>query len=155
MNTEWKRQIEAFHRLHGPECFSEGTVLYYKTGAFRETSPPGVLAPPPKGDTVEGEHELALAKLKFYRLKLEAAVRAFDEMNSFLAYSSPIEPEAELLRLKARKAAVDYARKLHRQAEAAVANTRRGKANAAAELEREMDRERFSAFQRKRQSIRI
>src|SRR4051812_13652536 len=113
MKTEWQKQVAAFHNLHGPECYREGTVVYYQTGAFRETTPPGVLAPPPAGDTVESEYELALAKLKFYRLKLEDAVQKFDQMNTFLAHSSPIEPEAELLRLSARKKAVTYARELH------------------------------------------
>lgn len=148
-------KIGEFHKRHGPESYNDGSVIVYADGAYRDINPLGILADPPTPDTVEGEYLLAHRKLQFTQLKLKAAVREFDELNTRLAHCIPADEEAELAKLKRLKDHVDACKELVTAAEDAVANTRHGKHQADMRRQQEEEQVKWKEFQSRRREIRV
>ncbi|MHC1763747.1 MAG: hypothetical protein AB9869_05485 [Verrucomicrobiia bacterium] len=150
-------KMEAFHQAHGGECYRDpkNNRLYYSDGAVLDDYAGGSFYFPPDPSTEEGEYRLACLKLKFAQLKLKRAVREFDDLNTHLAHSLPGDPDAALEKLKRLQGVVEERKKLVAQAEEALANTRRGKAQAQARREQEEENRRILEWQSRRAAIRI
>jgi hypothetical protein len=149
------RQIRRFHARHGGICFPDGAgFLVYPNGAFREIGPAGVLAEPLPEDTPENEHTNARNVLKFYRLKLKAAVRDFDNLNEALSAMVPDDENEALTKLQILQGQVLVAKREVKAAEKKLAGTELAKRHRLAEEEK-LEEEERQAFQEKRRAIRI
>lgn len=155
MDTGLKEKVAAFDRKQGSECYSDGEFLYFRTGAYREIDPRGLWAEPPNTTTEEGEYEKAKNILKFFQLRLKAAVTEFDELNTRLAYTLPMNPEAEIEKLKDLAGVVETRKSELVKAETALENTRIGKARKLFLQARIEELERIERFQKQRRAIRI
>jgi len=148
-------KVAAFHKRHGPESYSDGSCVYYADGAFRDCDPIGVLAEPHPTDTPVNEWMGALCKRKFYRLKVESAIKQFDILNTRLANVCPADPDAELVKLKQLGKEVEHCKALLAKAEEDVANTRWGRQQAEKHLQRQEQEEAMANFQAKRRQLRV
>jgi|GEM_PF-6723121 hypothetical protein len=148
-------KVRAFEERHGSEKYSDGAAWFYADGAMRDMNPIGILMEPPDSGTDEGEYKMALHKLKFAQLKLQTAVSEFDQLNTRLAHTIPMDPDADLAELKRLAKVVESRKKLVTEAEEGVANTRWGRRRAELRRADEEQRQRMADFNEKRRSIRV
>jgi hypothetical protein len=150
--------IRAFHAKHGPECYADDYATFYKDGSYRENAQPyGILFDATTRDMrrPDLEYEVYSNIVKFYRLKLEEAVRQFDDLNTKLAHSIPADPDADLAELKRLQGVVQERKQELAEAEAALQQTSWGRARAARVRSDAEARQRYAEFQRQRELIRI
>jgi hypothetical protein len=150
-----KQRIKEFHQRHGGECYSDGHFYFYANGAYRDVNPFGVLADPPDTRTSDGERQRAQNIFKFYRFKLAAAVREFDELNTRLAHLIPADEETELFKLKELQKKVNACKAELQKAQEALDATELGRRRINSRRAIEEERERIADFQKRRLSIRI
>ena len=109
----------------------------------------------PDTSTTEGEYLLYWRKLKFAQLKLDRAVKEFDELNTILANGLPPDEDAAVAQLRQLQKKVDEHKRLVKKAEAALANTRRGRAAADYRRDQEEQNRRMEQWNQRRRSVRI
>lgn len=114
-----------------------------------------VMHDPPDPERPEDEFLLYWRKLQFARLKLARAVDEFDHVNTILANTSPDDEEAELRKLKRLQEKVTERKRFVAQAEAALANTRKGRWEVQARKSQEETARRIEQFNSRRRGIRI
>jgi hypothetical protein len=151
-----KHQITEFHRLHGGECYDEGSGhLIYPDGAVRSVE--GALWTPPLADpnTERGKYEIASRRLKFFQAKLGAAVRPFDALREELEYQQPNDEKAALAKLEALAAVVKARQEEVRKAQEIVDNTSIGKAIKAGKTQPQQQVVRTSVWRAKLKAIRV
>ena len=150
-----KTRVEAFHRRHGGECYSDESKFYYPDGAYRDVNPLGVLAEPRDPRAKEGAHRNAENVVLFHRLKLKHAVAKFDELNFRLSTALPAQPRKALAELERLQAVVDQCKKEHDAAVEKLDSTEIGRFRKEMKKGAEDERRRFHEFQRKRAAIRV
>src|SRR4051812_5754553 len=127
-------RIRAFDAKHGPECYSDGSAIYFRDGSYRERSPMGLLYDVALLDKRLPDIEWAVTQnvVTFYRLKLKQAVDQFDELQTVLAHSVPADPDAELAKLQRLQVVVTQRQAELAKAEGALAETQWGRARLSA-----------------------
>jgi hypothetical protein len=150
------RAVKAFNAKHG-EFYSSGNQVFYADGSIREKGPYGVMWDATSADRNRPELEWQVQTniVEFYRLKLADAVAEFDELNTRLAFTVPVDPNAEIAKLQRLQTVVEARRKELAQAEEALGNTQWGRARRDAREAEQERRQRAADFQQRRRAIRI
>jgi hypothetical protein len=150
--NEFKRRVRQFEKENGTECYlADDGMLYYKTGAFREPSPLGVMAPALTPTTNETEYLLAQHILRFYQLRLDARIRAFEECKEKLENYEVENKEERLGELRQLQKRVAEAKPDLNRAEDALNRTAWGRSLIS---RREAEEERQNEFKQWRSRVR-
>lgn len=148
-------KIEEFHRRHGGECYSDGSMWWYPDGASRDVDKNGVMKDPWPGNSPESIVKNADNVVTFHTVKLKYYVTKFDEMNERLMFTVPANQKAALEELKKLQLAVQKSKRELAAAEAKRDATEIGRRRKSLAEARQEERSRFHEFQQQRRSIRI